>query len=210
MALFSLSVQPMHILGRPKKAHVIFWEFSSGNGSHVCTLSGSLPCSKLQLMKNIGPAVMRVVGSGEQFGGWRLRSDWARVRKSTVFDRFWWPSFLVVFDRFDWARFWLECTLGGLAMGRLLARALWALWAGSGSRRRRLCQGSGCLTAEIAGARLNSQDGTLSLISTTVIANPSHLRTFFALSRKTRAMTNQLLGSKDFFPYPHLRPKRCF
>ena len=61
--------------------------------------------------------------------------------------------FLIVFDGFGMglgsARFWLEFTLGRSAVGWLLA---WSFLRPTG--------------------RLDSQDGTLQLISTALIANP--------------------------------------
>ena len=84
-------------------------------------------------------------------------------------------SCLIAFDR-EWARFWLDFTLGGLAVGRRLARSYGGPRAGSASSRRQLCQGSGFSTAQSAAARLNGPDGTLQLISTTLLANPGHLR----------------------------------
>ena len=51
--------------------------FSSGHGPHVCTLSGqpSLPCSKLQLMKNVDLQPREWSASRGQFGGWRRHCD---------------------------------------------------------------------------------------------------------------------------------------
>ena len=66
-----------------------------------------------------GPAAMRVVVLRESTvvadGG---PAFWARVGKSTGLIVIWWPS-----GRLGqgWARFWLEFTFGGSAVGRLLA-----------------------------------------------------------------------------------------
>ena len=48
-------------------------------------------------------------------------------------------------------------------------------WAGSGSRRRQLCQGAS-RRPSVLGTRLNNQDGTLQLTSTIHITNPCHLQ----------------------------------
>ena len=68
-------------------------------------------------------------------------------------------------------------------MGRLLAWRSLDPWAGSGSRRRQLWEGSSFSTAQSSGARLHSQDGTLQLISTTLIANPGPSPTLFLAGR---------------------------
>ena len=58
-------------------------------------------------------------------------------------------------------------------------------------RRRQLCQGSGFSTAQSVWLRLNSQDGTLQLISTTLIANPGHLQNYFWQVEKTLAVPQE-------------------
>ena len=61
------------------------------------------------------------------------------------------PSFSIVFDglAFGPSALW-ECQpRAGFCPG-----ALWPPWGGKGSRRRQLCQGSGCSTTQIVGAKL--------------------------------------------------------
>ena len=126
----------MDQLGCPKKKKPLTkmlkkktYKKTSGSGPHVYILSGqsSLPCSKLQLMKNIDLQPREWSVSMEQFGGWR------------------WPC--------GWGSFGPR----GLAV----ARGGDSSAKGRASRRLR--------------ARLNSQDGTLQLTRTSLIASPGHL-----------------------------------
>ena len=67
-----------------------------------------------------------------------------------------------------------------------------------------LCQGSGFSTAESVGARLNSQDGTLQLMSTTLVANSGHLQLQFWQVEKTGSCRTHIFWSMELF-----RHKRC-
>ena len=123
---------------------------------HVCALSGqsSLPCSELQMMKNIDMQPRKGVGLREQFGGWRRPCDWTRVGTCTcsvVWDGLAFGS-CSLWEGYLWVGFWPG-----------------ALWAATALPRFRLLEGPECRrTAE-------QQDGTLQLAITTFIANPGHL-----------------------------------
>ena len=86
--------------------------------------------------------------------------------------------------------------MGWLAMGRLLAwSSLGWQWLKEATARR----------AQSAGARLNCQDGTLQLISTTLIATLGHPHPYFWQVEKSRSMPDPFLGVHGVFPN-----KRCF
>ena len=72
------------------------------------------------------------------------------------------------------ARVWLEFTLGGLALGRLLASSSVAPTGWQQVEEATAQPRVGLLDGQSARASLNSQDGTPQLIGTTLIANPGH------------------------------------
>ena len=96
------------------------------------------------------------------------------------------------------ARFWLEFTLGGLAVGRLLAWGSLEIknwqWLEEATALRRV----GFLDDRSAVARPNCLDGTLQLTSANLIDNPGHLQPYFWQVEKNRPCRTHFWGPLSY------------
>ena len=86
-------------------------------------------------------------------------------------------------------------------VGRLLAwRSLFPMELAVVPGGDSSAKGQSSRRPRVHGARLNSQDGTLQLISTTLIANPGHLQPYFWQVAKNAGQAEPTFGDHGAFP----------